>query len=144
MSKDKYTLTLTHSCYAGWHVGQRQRYLALVCSEPASEWSPRCDGGSWAPLLQFDARCSWSPRFPLPLWSPLKGCMGDVTWLSSQHKSDTSPLPLRDDGTHAVFVAEGEKMLVRDGLEQEYLLDSSKVLGVEGGQFVLVAFWAVQ
>ena len=77
---------------------------------------------------------------PSPLVSS-EGMYGRrCTWLSSHHKSDPSPLPLRDDGTHAVFVAEGEKMLVRDGLGPEYLLDSSKVLGVEGGQFVQVAF----
>ena len=50
------THSLTHAC---WHERQQQRYPTPVCSEPASEWSPRCDGGSWTPLLQFDARCSW-------------------------------------------------------------------------------------
>ena len=52
-------LSSTHACYAGWHVGQQQRYPTPVCSGPASERSSRCDGGSWAPLLQLDARCSW-------------------------------------------------------------------------------------
>ena len=38
--------SLTHACYAGWHVGQQQRYSNPVCSGPASEQSPMCDGGS--------------------------------------------------------------------------------------------------
>ena len=54
--------------------------------------------------------------------------------------SDPSPSPSHDDGAHAVLVAAGEKMLVGDGLGPEYSQDSSKVLGVEGGQFVEVAF----
>ena len=53
-------LSLTHARYAGWHVGQQRRYPTPVWSSgPASEWSSRSDEGSWAPLLQFDARCSW-------------------------------------------------------------------------------------
>ena len=68
----------------------------------------------------------------------MKGCAGDVAWLSSYHMSDPSPLPSRDNGAHAVLVAAGEKMLVGDGLGSEYSQDSSKVLGVEGGQFVEV------
>ena len=51
-----------------------------------------------------------------------------------------SPSPSHDDGAHAVLVAAGEKMLVGDGLGPGYSQDSSKVLGVEGGQFVKVAF----
>ena len=54
--------------------------------------------------------------------------------------SDPSPSPLHDDGAHAVLVAAGEKKLVGDGLGPEYSQDPSKVLGVEGGQFVKVAF----
>ena len=50
-----------------------------------------------------------------------------------------SPSPPHDDGAHAVLVATGEKMLVGDGLGPEYSWDSSKVLGVEGGQLVEVA-----
>ena len=46
--------------------------------------------------------------------------------------SDPSPSPSHDDGSHAV--------LVGDGLGQECSLDSSKVLVVESGQFVVVAF----
>ena len=42
-----------------WHVGKQQRYATLVCSGQAYERSPIYDGGSWAPPLQFDARCSW-------------------------------------------------------------------------------------
>ena len=41
-----YYLALTHARYAGWHVGQQQRYSTPVCSGPASEQSPRCDGAS--------------------------------------------------------------------------------------------------
>ena len=54
--------------------------------------------------------------------------------------SDPSPWPSHDDGSQAVLVATGERMLVIDGLWPEYLQDSSKVLGVEGGQFVEVAY----
>ena len=53
--------------------------------------------------------------------------------------SNPSPSLLHDDGAHAVLVAVGE-MLVGDGLGPDYSQDSSKVLGVEGGQFVKVAF----
>ena len=38
--------SLTNARYAGWHVGKQQRYPTPVCSGPASERSPRCDGGS--------------------------------------------------------------------------------------------------
>ena len=76
------------------------------------------------------------PSIPLPLWCPVKGCAGDVTWLSSHHMSNLSPSPSHDDGAHAVLIAASEKILVGDGLGPEYLQDSSKVLGVEGGQFV--------
>ena len=81
-----------------------------------------------------------STPFPLPLWCPVKGCADDVAWLSSHHMSDPSPSPLHDDGAHAVLVAAGEKKLVGDGLGPEYSQDPSKVLGVEGGQFVKVSF----
>ena len=76
------------------------------------------------------------PSFPLPLWFPVKGCAGDVAWMSSHHMSDPSPSPSHEDGAHAVLVAAGEKMLVGDCLGPEY----SKVLSVEGGQFVQVTF----
>ena len=79
------------------------------------------------------------PLFPFPLQSPVKGCAGDVAWVSSHHMSDPSPLSSHDDGAHAVLVAVGE-MLVGDGLGPEYLQHSSKALGVEGGQLVEVAF----
>ena len=59
-----------------------------------------------------------SPLFPLPLWCPVKGCVGDVAWLSSHHMPDPSPSPSHDDGAHAVLVAAGKKMLVGDGLGQ--------------------------
>ena len=64
--------------------------------------------------------------------------MGDVAWLSSHLMSDPSPLLSHDDGTHAVQVVAGEKMLVGDGLRPEYLHNSSKALCVEGRQFVEV------
>ena len=38
--------SLTHARYAGWNVGQQQRNSTPVCFGPASERSPRCDGGS--------------------------------------------------------------------------------------------------
>ena len=44
-----------------------------------------------------------------------------------------SPSPLNDDDAHAVLVTASEKILVGDGLGPEYLQDSSKVLGMEGG-----------
>ena len=66
--------------------------------------------------------------------------MGDVAWLSSHHMSDQSLWPSHDNGAHLVLAAEGEKMLVGDGLGPEYSQDSSKVLSVKGGQFVKVAF----
>ena len=80
-----------------------------------------------------------SPPFPLPLCCPVKGCAGDVAWLSSHHMPNPSPSPSADDGAHAVLVAAGAKMLVGDGLGPEYSWDSSKVLGVEGGKLVEVA-----
>ena len=60
-----------------------------------------------------------SHLFPFPLWCPVKGCAGDVAWLSSHH-IDPSPSPSPDDGAHAVLVGVGEKMLVGDGLRPEY------------------------
>lgn len=54
--------------------------------------------------------------------------------------SDPSLSPSHDNGAHAVLVTAGEKILVGDGLEPEHSRDSSRVLGVEGGQFVDVAF----
>ena len=44
--------------------------------------------------------------------------------------------PLHKDGIHAVLVVAGEKMLVGDGLRQ----DSPKVLSMEDGQLVEIAF----
>ena len=69
----------------------------------------------------------------------MKGCAGDVAWLSSHHMSDPYPSPSHDDGVHASLVAVGEKVLV-GGLKPKYSQDSSEVLGVEDGQFVEVAF----
>ena len=54
--------------------------------------------------------------------------------------SHSSPSPSHNDGVHAVLVAVGENMLVGDVFGLKYSLDSSKVLGVEGGQFVKFAF----
>ena len=65
--------------------------------------------------------------------------MGDVAWLSFHHISDPSPSPSHHDGAHAVLVVAGE-MLDGDCLGPEYLQDSSKVLGVEGGQLLEVDF----
>jgi len=62
----------------------------------------------------------------------VKGCVGDAAWHSSYHMSDPSPSPSHDDGVHAVLVAVGE-MLLGDGLGPEYLQDSPKAVGVEGG-----------
>ena len=81
-----------------------------------------------------------SHPFLLPLWFPVKGCAGDVAWLSSRHKSNPSPSPSHDDSAHAVLVAAGEKIFVGDGLGPEYSQESCKVLGVGGGQFVEEAF----
>ena len=53
--------------------------------------------------------------------------------LSCDHISVPSPSPLNDDDAHAVLVTASEKILVGDGLGPEYLQDSSKVLGMEGG-----------
>ena len=80
-----------------------------------------------------------SSSFPLPLWCPVKVCAGDVAWISSNHMSDPSPSSSHDDGAHAVS---GEKKLVRDGIGPEYSKNSSRVLGVEGGQFVKVAIFS--
>ena len=51
-----------------------------------------------------------------------------------------SSSPLHDHGAHAVLVAAVGKMLIGDGLRPEYLQDSSKVLGLLGGQFVKFSF----
>ena len=50
----------------------------------------------------------------------MKGCAGDVAWLSPHHMSDPSLSPSHGDGTHAILVAAGEKMLVGDDLGPEY------------------------
>lgn len=42
-----------------------------------------------------------------------------------------SPSPSHDGGFHAVLDAEGEKILVGDGLRSEYSQDSSRVLGMQ-------------
>ena len=57
------SLTFIHVRHAGRHSGQQQRYSTPVCSGPACELSPRCDGGSRAPLLLFGARCFWGALF---------------------------------------------------------------------------------
>ena len=70
----------------------------------------------------------------------MKGCAGDVAWLSSYHKSGPSSWPTHDDGPQAVLITADEKIFIGDGLRPEHWQDSSKGLGVEGGQFVEVAF----
>ena len=60
LSSAQFPWSPTHSCLLyQLVVGQQQRYPTPVCSGPASECSPRCDRGSWAPLLEFNCRCSW-------------------------------------------------------------------------------------
>ena len=83
------SLTFIHVRHAGRHSGQQQRYSTPVCSGPACELYPRCDGGSWAPLLLFGARCFWGPSLLLPLWCPVKGCAGRccLTLFSSHARS---------------------------------------------------------
>ena len=140
-------LSLTRARYAGWHVGQQQRYPAPVCSGPASERSPRCDGGSSSSStvqcqvflgrarFHFSSGVQWRAvweMFPGPLLITCPIYM----YLSPLHK----------DGFHAALVVAGEKMLVGDGLRQ----DSPKVLSMEDGQLVEIAFshppafWAAQ
>ena len=40
-----------------------------------------------------------------------------------------------DDGVYAVLAAAGKKVLIGDGLWPEHEIDSSEILGVEGGRF---------
>ena len=54
--------------------------------------------------------------------------------------SDPSPWPSHDDGNHAVLLAAGGKTKVGNGFGLEYSKYSSEVIGVEGIQFVKVAF----
>ena len=90
-----------------------------------------CQLGSQRNELPFYSRL----RFRFSSGVPVEGSVGDVSWLSSHHMSDQSPSPSHNDGTHAALAAASE-MLVEDGLGPEHFQDSSKVLGVEGGQFV--------
>ena len=50
----------------------------------------------------------------------MKGCAGDVAWLSSHHKTDPALLPQHDDVVLAVLVAAGEKTLFEDSIGPEY------------------------
>ena len=52
----------------------------------------------------------------------------------------SDPSPSHEDGAYAVLVAVDEKTLVGDGLRAEYSQDSSKVLGVQSGEFVEATF----
>ena len=70
----------------------------------------------------------------------MKGCKGDVAWLSSHHMSDPSPCLRMMMVPICCLITAGEKMSTGDGLGPECPHDSSMILGVEGGQFVEVAF----
>ena len=51
---------LTHSGSLCWLACRAATMVPHFCLFCASFWmDPRCDGGSWALLLQFKARCSW-------------------------------------------------------------------------------------
>ena len=78
--------------------------------------------GLQLPFYSSTPGVSGSPSFPLSLWCPVKH------WLSSHHMSHPSPPPLHDDGAHAILVAAGEKILLGDGLRQEYSQDSLRFL----------------
>ena len=67
-------------------------------------FSPGVMEGLELPFYGLTPDVLGSPSFPLLLCFPLKGCTGDVGWLSSRHKSNPSPLPLHDDNVHAVLV----------------------------------------
>ena len=107
---------------------------------PVSNGPPGVMQGLEVSFRSSTPRVLGSPSFPFPLWCLVMGCAGDVAWFSSHHMSDPSPSPSHDDGVHAVLVAAGEKMLLEDGLRPEYSQHSSKILGVESGQYVEVAF----
>ena len=80
------THSSSHARYADWHVEEQQRIATPVCSRPASERSHRCDIGSWAPLPQFDARCSWvSLASSSPLMSSERLCGWCFRTLVSSH-----------------------------------------------------------
>ena len=72
------------------------------------------------PLYSSTPGVLGSPPFPFPLRCSVKGCAEDVACLSSRHMSDQSPSASHDNGTHAVLVNAGQKMLVGDGLGPEY------------------------
>ena len=61
------------------HVGQQQRCPTPVCSGPASEQSPRCDGEGLELLFySLTPGVLGSHSFLPSLWCPVKGCAGDV------------------------------------------------------------------
>ena len=78
------------------------------------------------------------PLLPLPFWCPAKSCEGDAVLLSSIRVSNPPHRLRMMMCLHVVLVAVGEKMLIGVGLGPEHALDSSEVLGVEGGQFISV------
>ena len=65
---------------------------------------------------------------------PVESCAGGVARLSSHYVSDPSPSP-----SHVLF-AEGEKMLIGDGLGLEHSWDPSDVFRVEGELFLGLTF----
>ena len=80
--------SLNHAHYASWHVWQTQTKVnpTPVCSGPASERFPCCDGGSSAPLLQLDARCSWAALVSASPVVPNEGlCWGCCLNLFTSH-----------------------------------------------------------
>ena len=110
--------TPTHARYADWHVGQQQSTpLLSVLSKLVNGPSGVVEG---LPFYNSKPGVLGSSLFLLPLWCPVKGCAGDVAWLSSHLMSDPSQSSLHDDRAYAVLVAAGEKMLVGDGFGPEY------------------------
>ena len=133
------THSLFHARTLSRLAGQQQRSPTPVCSRPALNGPPGVMKDLELSFFSSTPGAFRTPSFPPPLWFPVKVCAADIAWLSSHHMSDPSPSPSHDDGAHAVLVAAGEKMLVRDGFRPEYSHDSSKALCVEGRQFVEVA-----
>lgn len=80
--------------------------------------------------LNFPFYAHGRPRFPSPLVSN-EGLCGRCFLTLFSARLIPSPLPSHDGGFHAVLDAEGEKILVGDGLGSEYSQDSSRVLGMQ-------------
>ena len=89
------------------------RYPTPVCSEQACE---RCGVVEGLPFYISKPGVLGSSLFLLPLWCPVKGCAGDVAWLSSHLMSDPSQSSLHDDRAYAVLVAASEEMLVGENI----------------------------